>query len=307
MILPRRTSRFIVPRGWTLVELLVAMALGLLIIAGVGQIYLAAKRSYDIQTSIAEIQDVGRFATEILTQDIRRAGYWGLMDLSTGGLAANTSYAPPPQFPTGDSPADGTCPSGSNAWGRKITEKIFGLNDTAAGYNCLGGKWQRGDVITLRYADPSPVTVYDPDTLYIRTAPLEASVVLGNPANCPTPGSPGCTFIDYVDDQIANTGNYDYRMVAHAYYVTDSTTATECGKAGAPALPALAREELSGGAASPGYPVKQELVNDVEQLQFQYGVDSSGDSSVDQYMNAGAGLNWTQVRSVRFWILVRAD
>ena len=97
-------------------------------------------------------------------------------------------------------------------------------------------------------------------------------------------------------------------MVAHAYYVTNSTTATQCGKASAPALPALARETLSSGAASPGFPVITELVTGVEQLQFQYGVDSDNNNSVDQYLNAGdPALSWTQVRAVRFWVLVRGD
>ena len=63
-------------RGWSLLELLIAMTLSLLVIAGIGQIYLAAKRSYDIQTNLAQIQDVGRYVTDTLIQDIRTAGYW---------------------------------------------------------------------------------------------------------------------------------------------------------------------------------------------------------------------------------------
>src|SRR3569623_1533446 len=50
-------------QGWSLVELLVAMTLSLLAIAGAGQIYLSVKRSYDIQASLARLQDVGRYAT----------------------------------------------------------------------------------------------------------------------------------------------------------------------------------------------------------------------------------------------------
>ncbi|MEJ2567223.1 MAG: PilW family protein [Gammaproteobacteria bacterium] len=288
----------------SLIELLVAMTLGLLIIAGIGQIYLAAKRSYDIQTSIAQIQEVGRFVTEVLTQDIRRAGYWGLFTLNTAGLDTVLTGQ---VFPTGDQSPDGTCPSGNDYWGRMITRKVFGLNDTATGYACLGSNYKLGDIITLRYANPLPVTSYDPNALYIHTAPLEASLVFGDPASCP-PAS-GCALIDYVDNDMnyPGYGYYDYAVVAHAYYLTDSTTATQCGDVAAPALPALARETLSSGASSPGFPVKTELVTGVEQLQFQYGVDTDADGSVNQYVIASPTVNWDQVRAVRFWVLVRSD
>jgi type IV pilus assembly protein PilW len=293
--------------GLSLIELLVAMALGLLIIAGIGQIYLAAKRSYDIQTSIAQIQEVGRFVTEVMTQDIRRAGFWGMMSIDANSLPALTNNEFPGNVDTTDVHK---CNSGNDTWGRTIGEKLFGLNDTATGYNCLGSNYKLGDIITVRYADPLPVTTYDPNALYIRTAPLQASLVLGDPASC-GPGS-GCTYISNVDNYMYHPGFYDYRVVAHAYYVTDSTTATQCGDPSAPALPALARETLSSGAASPGFPVKTELVTGVEQLQIRYGVDTDlpPNGSVNQYMNADQVTSkdyWANVRSVRFWLLVRSD
>jgi len=307
---PSPIVRSYAAKGWTLVELLVAMALGLLIVAGIGQIYLAAKRSYDIQNSIAQLQEVGRYTTEVITQDIRRAGYWGLMNLNTVDLAADSAGK---IFPTNDVSPAGTCPNGNTDWGRMITRKVFGLDDTALGYDCLATHWKRGDILTVRYADPSPVTTFDPDALYVHTAPLEASLVFGNPANCQSSASPpGCTFLDYVDDTSFPPAAYSYRVVAHAYYVADSSTATQCGVASAPALPALAQETLSSGASSPGFPVKSELVTGVEQLQFQYGVDTDLDAarSVNQYMNADtvtATNNWNNVRSVRFWVLIRGD
>jgi type IV pilus assembly protein PilW len=315
---PLSITRSLAPKGWTLVELLVAMALGLLIIAGIGQIYLAAKRSYNIQTSIAQLQEVGRYATEVLTQDIRRAGYWGLMNLDAINVAANGAQI----FPTTGLlfPPYGTCPNGNSEWGRMITEKVVGLNDTAAGYDCLGTNWKRGDILTVRYADPSPITSYDPDALYVHTAPLEASLVFGNPANCQSSASPpGCIFLDYVDDTSFPPTTNTYKVVAHAYYVADSIKATQCGDSSAPALPALARETLSSAPSTPGLPVKSELVTGVEQLQFQYGVDTDlpSDGAVNLYMNANAVgtwnpvasavVNWQAVHSVRFWVLVRGD
>jgi len=102
-------------------------------------------------------------------------------------------------------------------------------------------------------------------------------------------------------------------LVAHAYYVA-APISTSCGT-----VPVFARKALD----SNGTPRKESLVNGVEQLQFQYGVDTAitsanpvGDGSVNQYLDANQiqappcvpGVAcWNQVRTVRFWALVRAN
>lgn len=287
-----------VPRGWTLIELLVAMTLSLLVIAGISQIYLAAKRSYDIQTNLAQIQDVGRYVIDVLTKDIHNAGYWGLMNIN---LANSTPLDDPPLlggdklFLTGDI-APGGCPGASATnWGRMITQKLFGFDTDPASnaYTCIND-WLQGDVLTVRYADPASPPPFTNTRLYIRTAPLQGSIVFGNPAGDAQ---------NFVNDTIVS----DHALVAHAYYVADPIS-TECGD-----VPVFARKILDRN----GRPWKEPLVNGVEQLQFQYGVDTAitpanplGDGSVNQYLNANdvtAGNLWDQVRAVRFWVLVRAN
>jgi type IV pilus assembly protein PilW len=307
-------------RGWTLVELMVAMALSLLLIAGTGKIYLAAKRSYEIQNTLARLQDVGRYTTEVLTQDIRRAGYWGLMDMKTAGMVQTGLPSPAPAtYPTGVVTPASTCPmSASNPghntdWGRMITQGMFGLNDTVTGYDCLRSNWKRGDTLVVRYADPSPVATFDPYGLYIRTAPLQAGIVFGNPASPSSlPAHPPNPILNhYVTDTntMANGGWIDYEVVAHAYFVANASSTAECGDNGTHALPALAREELDNSPSRPGWPIKAELVTGVEHLQFQYGVQSGSGTPLISYMDADSISidNWQNVRSVRFWVLVRDD
>ncbi|MEK7322846.1 MAG: PilW family protein [Pseudomonadota bacterium] len=268
----RAPRRLILPHprqhGFTLVELLVTVTLGLLVIAGIGQIYTAAKRSYDIQTSLARLQDAGRYAVDTITQDVRRAGYWGLTNMRAFGP------------PAGAAPTAATC---NNTWGSMAQQTIFGINDSTAGYACITGVGVRGDVLTARYADPQPTAVFAANALYIRTTPTQASITAGPPAGAPGPISS------------------DHAVTAHAYYVRNSTTAT-CNGA---AIPALIREELDAN----GLPQAAELVLGVEHLQFQFGIDSDGDRSVNQYVNANALAlaNWNNVVSVRFWVLARDE
>ena len=77
----RYTSRVRAPsaRGFSLVELMVAMLIGLIISIGVVQIFGATRSTYQLDESLARAQENGRFALEFLTQDIRHAGYIGCL------------------------------------------------------------------------------------------------------------------------------------------------------------------------------------------------------------------------------------
>lgn len=63
--------------GLGLVELMIAMTLGLFLLAGIITVFLTNKQTYIVQQGIAHIQESGRFATAQLAHDIRLAGYRG--------------------------------------------------------------------------------------------------------------------------------------------------------------------------------------------------------------------------------------
>jgi type IV pilus assembly protein PilW len=76
-------------RGVTLVELMVAMLLGLLVSAGVISVFMSMSSSNSAQTQMARLQEEGRFAVQRLTDDLNmvNAQYCS----STGGVANTTS------------------------------------------------------------------------------------------------------------------------------------------------------------------------------------------------------------------------
>jgi len=63
--------------GLSLVELMVALVLGLLLSAGVITIFISAKQDYQVQDAVSQVQENGRFSLEFLSSDIRMAGYTG--------------------------------------------------------------------------------------------------------------------------------------------------------------------------------------------------------------------------------------
>lgn len=63
--------------GFTLIELMVAMLLGLIVIAGVTSVFLANQRTYRTNQALGEVQDSARTAYEMIARDIRDAGLTG--------------------------------------------------------------------------------------------------------------------------------------------------------------------------------------------------------------------------------------
>ena len=196
------------------------------------------------------------------------AGYWDLMDINVAAPNITNIVNVPPD----------TCTSGNTAWGRMVVDRIFGLDNNDPSYGCISS-WSPtgGDALVVRYADPDATPSTGP---YIQTLPTKGTLSVA----LPLPPGGGAVFANH-------------EMVAHAYYVANAIT-TDCGN-----VPVFAREYLK----SDGTPSKESLVNGVERLRFQYGVDTDNTGSVNRYLNANQVLDWRQVRAVHFWVLVRAS
>jgi len=64
-------------RGVTLVEMMIAMLLGIFLLSSVYFMHAKTKQAYRYQSGLAQIQEQGRFATIFLTRSLRLAGYPG--------------------------------------------------------------------------------------------------------------------------------------------------------------------------------------------------------------------------------------
>jgi type IV pilus assembly protein PilW len=86
--------------GFTLIELMVAMLLGLIVIAGVSSVFLANQQVYRTNAALGDVQDNTRMSFEMLAQNIREAG---LLGCGNNGQVANVL-------------ADGPYNSGTDWW-----------------------------------------------------------------------------------------------------------------------------------------------------------------------------------------------
>lgn len=79
--------------GLSLIELMIALTLGLLLSAGVITVFITAKQDYQTQDAISQVQENARFSLEFLSRDVRMAGYSGC---SNNMPTANTIENAPP-------------------------------------------------------------------------------------------------------------------------------------------------------------------------------------------------------------------
>ncbi len=64
-------------RGLSLIELMIALLIGIIVLFAVVQVFLASRSSYQLSQSIARNQESSRFAMDFLSRDIRMAGHAG--------------------------------------------------------------------------------------------------------------------------------------------------------------------------------------------------------------------------------------
>ena len=260
--------------GFSLLELLVAIALGLVVVATVLQGFAASSMAAGTNAAASEAETNGRYALEVLKRELRHAALSRLVWDETQTVMASA-----------------TLPSKDHGCGPGFVTRadsgISGANDiNPHSGSCLKSgadrSWVRGDILTLRRTALQQATSYDVGAPYVRASYGQAQIFAGEATTVP-PDAP--------------EPNFDFRLVSDVYYINAFThAATET-----PLVPALYRLTLSQGAD----PVmRPELVaSNVENLQLQYGVTDSGGNT--RYYNADAVPRWADVKIVRIWLLIR--
>jgi type IV pilus assembly protein PilW len=77
-------------RGFSMVELLVALVIGLFLLAEILQAFVSSNHTYITNDSLARTQENGRFSLEFISRDIRNAGYNSRVEVCAG----NVNYIP---------------------------------------------------------------------------------------------------------------------------------------------------------------------------------------------------------------------
>jgi type IV pilus assembly protein PilW len=84
-------------KGFSLIELLLAMALGLVVVTGIVQLFIGNSQSSRVISGQARLQENARFAFEFISRAARRAGYFGCIrdpETRVWGLVGNPAQLP---------------------------------------------------------------------------------------------------------------------------------------------------------------------------------------------------------------------
>jgi type IV pilus assembly protein PilW len=276
--------------GLSLVELLVAMTLGLVVSAVVFTVFINSRQAYRAQDGTALMQDNARYALETLARAIREAGYFGGAD--------NSAFR---WFPAGlDNRGADAC---SNAWiadARTALRGYAGDDESPVAAPCVLASYvPDSDVLVIRNANPNSW----PQTGYI---PIAEPLPNTNLFFISIPRGLGIIFdpAEVVAARTAASGQDDLNGVFTYRFQTRVFSIAE------PPDPMMGTT-LYNYSPHHGAPASQPVVDGVEMMRLAYGVDTDNDRAVDTWLRADQidanPAMWDRVLAVRVGIVVRGQ
>lgn len=265
-------------RGFGLIELLVALALSAILIAGAVTVYVQSRNTFRASEEVARLQETARYAMSFLETDLRMANYWGLN--SRADYIVNRRGQP--DAPT-DAWVDGTCGAG---WPIDMDRFVQGF-DATKGLECIDAIEPSTDVLVVRRVGEAPETAaLTANALYLQTSRLQGTLFVADPT-CTDPGDAACIPSGYLPPQSQSSA-----VLIHGYYVADNSDG----------IPSLRRERLIAGPDVRD----EEIIPGVEDLQIELGVDNDADTSAEYFVPPSAVPAGATVVAVRIWLRVRS-
>jgi type IV pilus assembly protein PilW len=307
--------------GFSLIELMIAITLGLMILAGLTTIFVKNSQARsEIERSNRQLES-GRYAISLLSEDLRMAGFLGQFDPKEWIMKDNNP-------PLGDGLGTATMTTMPDPCATSVDElkaafffPVQGYDESATIPSCLVGKGaiDKSDILVIRrvstcVAGPAGSPTLDADCAVVSGAPYFQT------SNCYQPAELArrldvedykwffsldtvLTALDRRPLSCAAGAQADYRRyLTHIYFVADNNVAGD-------GIPTLKRAELGAGSFT-----IVPLVEGIETIQFEYGVGGSINSAaISAYTpdpaNGCAGTdcvyNWLLVYSVKVNLLAR--
>jgi len=282
---PRRQA------GLSLIELMVSMTLGLLILTGVLTVFFntSAARN-EVERTNRQIEN-GRYAVEVIASDLRLAGFYGEFDVAAAAVPAALPVDP--------------CSLAASDWSAWLALHLHGYDGTgfASAVCSLANLKANTDVLLVRRARTCLAGVAGCEAAVAGQPYIQASLC-ADEASSHKLGLEGATAFDLKKKDCTATADKRQYYVRIYFISTDNGAGVN--------VPTLKRLELTGAgwAATP-------LVEGIEELNIEYGLDMDGDGAPDVYAadpsdypkGACAGAcpvnNWMNVVTARFHLLAR--
>ncbi len=253
--------------GYTLVEVMVAMAISLIVLAGVYKAIVDESVNFEKDEAVLDMQNNARVAIARIARDIRRTGFFGCGGELSANTVAGFSFPPTSIVFAGDDSTNSAIDDGTDS----ITLQFL-----------AGDVPVDVDTPTTLPSATDPITLYrkafnNGDTLYVTdceeyaifdktngTEPsktVEHGVNLGRAYGTPLPARV-------------------YRFETAVYRVNGAQL-----------------RDING----------QVIANNIEDLQFEFITDSDDDGELNDENWANTFTNAADVRAIRIWVLAMSD
>lgn len=302
--------------GFSMVELLIALTIGLLLLAGLSAIFVnSSEANRELQKTAQQVEN-GRYAIDILSRDLRHAGFFGHL----------SELPAPPALPP--DPCE-TASAANLLAGLPVIVQGFAAPNlltvpdvTATTCDDIGllpaSNLRPGsDVVVVRRASTQrlmPANTALLNEVYLQATGTQAEVQFGNGGVIGTNKANGTPSTLFLKDSV--TPAPIRKLHVHVYFVAPCSVGTGANGICTGAddtIPTLKRLELVGqGGATTMRLVP--LVEGVEYLKIEYGVDTlpavvnpetglAGDATADSY--AATAANWSQAIAAKVYVLAR--
>ena len=291
--------------GFSLVELMVGLTLGLMLIAGAISIYLATSRSYTEVEQVAALTENARFAEQVVGESLRHMGFLGEVTANKVEVASGLTA------PAGS----GDCSTLAEAGAYNLTRLGYAATVSTRGValrQCITDGAAGTDVLVIKRALPRPFSdgprVGDPNDPPSGTIDTPHALEKGR-TYVMTNNVTGLLFDGEAPPTITTGGEipggtaweYQYEV----FYIRQLSADPDVPRK-------LSRRVLSYNPTTAAMEfTTEDLAEGVENLQLLFGCDSDSNGEVDIYennaaINGGGKCNWEDVQSVEVFMLVRS-
>lgn len=274
-----KITNTISPLGFSLVEIMIAMTIGLFLMAGISTVYISSKETYALRDQISEMDESARVAMKALRTHIESAGY------SSDANIQLDNYL----LPSGFVPSVVTCPTGQT--------NIINVNRIASSVDgtALGSSALTTNQIMAR-ADSIGISFLADDQLF------EDCTGASWKNRCTV--NPSASLLDWASQ---SSNALIARRIYSSFKVQKNASRENSVGEGIPEL-------VCGGSLNT---YSQPWAQGIENMQLRYGVDISPDPipagqkkqwGVDQYWTAAeltANNAWDKIALVQVALLVR--
>jgi type IV pilus assembly protein PilW len=273
--------------GLSLVELLVALTIGLFLMAGAISVFGKTRDLYRTNEATARLQDSARYAMSTLEGDLRMASHWGP---SNRADFITNAAAPGQTLDAALAPYEAVIDACGDNWAVNAATYVEGSNN-GYGLGCaaFGTASTDADVLTIRRASfdviPDASLAATDGQLKLRASRTQ-SALFGD---------------DTLPAGLTGAGSETRALVVHGYYVDDDSDER-------PGTPSLRRKRLWFDAAATAPVIEdQQVISGIEDLQVEAGVDTNGDQGAEYFTTFDDVAAGDAVVALRVWVLARAE